>query len=194
MIIRYLKRTANKGTTIRFTGKLDLVCYVDADHAGLFGRENPRSPDSARSGSGYMILLGGVPLTWKSQLMTAICLNTLESEYQSLSLGMKQVIALKLLLEELTEFFEIEGLQAWISAKLFEDNAGALAVATNQRLTSRTKYFHVNGHHFWSHIGYVEDGMISIPKIESRDQGADYLTKGLPCKLFEHNHQLIQGW
>ena len=141
-----------------------------------------------------MILLGGVPLTWKSQLMTAICLNTLENEYQILSLAMKQVIALKLLLEELTEFFEIEGLQARISAKVFEDNAGALAMASNQRLTNRTKYFHVKWHHFWSHIRRVEDGMILIQKIESRDQGADYLTKGLPRELFEHNRQLIHGW
>ena len=193
-IIRYLKRTSDKGTIIKFTGKLDLVCYVDADHAGLFGREDPRNPDSARSRSGYIIMLGGVPLTWKSQLMTAICLSTLESEYQSLSLAMKQVIALKLLLEELTVFFKLDGLHARISARVFEDNAGALAVATNQRLTSRTKYFHVKWHHFWSHIGRVEDGMIAIEKIESREQAADYLTKGLARELFEHNRQLVQGW
>ena len=32
-------------------------------------------------------------------------------------------------------------LQATIHAEVFEDNNGALILATNQRITSRTKYF-----------------------------------------------------
>jgi hypothetical protein len=81
-IIRYLNRTFDKGMYVHFTGKLDLVDYVDADFAGLFGHEqDPRNPNSARSRCGYVILLGGVPLFWKSVLMTTICLSTLEAEY-----------------------------------------------------------------------------------------------------------------
>ena len=193
-IVRYLKRTADKGTIIKFTGRLDLKCYVDADHGGLFGKEDPRDPNSARSRSGYIIILGGIPLIWKSQLMTAICLSTLKSKYQSLSLAMKQVIAVKLLVEELVEQLKTDRITTVICAKVFEDNAGALAVATNQRMTNRTKYFHIKWHHFWSHIGRNEDGKIEIEKIESRKQAADYLTKALPRELYEHNRKLVQGW
>jgi hypothetical protein len=58
-IIRYLKRTPDKGMYIKFTERLDLLDYVDADFAGLFGHEqDPRNPNSARSRCGYMILLG----------------------------------------------------------------------------------------------------------------------------------------
>jgi hypothetical protein len=49
-IIRYLKRTSEKGIYINFTGRLDMVDYVNADFAGLFGSEhNPRNPDIAES-------------------------------------------------------------------------------------------------------------------------------------------------
>jgi hypothetical protein len=112
--------------------------------AGLFGSEqNPRNPDSARSRCGYIILLGGVPLFWKSVLMTSICLSTLEAEYQALSLSLKQVIAFRLLIVELVEFFNLDSLRASMSTTVMEDNQGALCLATNQRLTNRTKYFHV---------------------------------------------------
>jgi hypothetical protein len=79
-IIRYLKRTSDLGIYFNFTGNLDMVDFVDADFAGLFGSEqNPRNPDSARSRCGYIILLGGVSLFWKSVLMTDIYLSTLGS-------------------------------------------------------------------------------------------------------------------
>jgi hypothetical protein len=118
-----------------------MIDYVDADFAGLFGSEqNPRNPDSARSQCGYIILLGGVSLYWKSVLMTAICLSTLEAEYQALSLSLKQVIAFRLLIIEIIEFYGLDSLRTPISTTVMEDNQGALYLATNQRLTSRTKY------------------------------------------------------
>jgi hypothetical protein len=98
-IIRHLKRTQDKGMIVKFTGKLDLVCYVDADFAGLFRYEDPRDINSARSRCGYIILLGGIPVVWKSTLMAAICLSTLEAEYQALSTAMKQLIGFTLLIE-----------------------------------------------------------------------------------------------
>jgi hypothetical protein len=62
MIIRYLKRTRDKGMIMRLTGMLDFVCYVDADSAGLFGHEDPRNRNCAISRCGYIILLGGIPV------------------------------------------------------------------------------------------------------------------------------------
>jgi hypothetical protein len=74
---------------------------------------------------------------------------------------------------------------------MFEDNNGALALATNQRITTRTKYFHVKWHHFWN---AVTTGDIEVVKVSTKDQLADYLTKGLPHEVFEYIHNLVQGW
>jgi hypothetical protein len=44
-------------------------------------------------------------------------------------------------------------LLATVCARAFEDNNGALTLANSQRITSRTKYYHVEWHWFWSHVG-----------------------------------------
>ena len=196
MIIRYLKRTFDKGTIIRFTNKLELVCHADADFAGLFGHEVPRDPTSARSRGGYIIRLRGIPVFWKSSLLTAICLSTLEAEHQCLSKAMTQMISFKLLVEELIEALVLPNPKATIVAHVFEDNQGALLLATNQRVTSRTKCFHVKWHHFWCHVSENngQDGKIVVLKVESCNQDADCFTKGSPRELFERNRKSVQGW
>ena len=70
-LLRYLKGTADKGMIIRPTkGDLRLDMYVDADYAGLHGYEDSRDPNSVRSRTGYITILGGWPIIWKSQLQT----------------------------------------------------------------------------------------------------------------------------
>lgn len=193
-IIRYLKGTSEMGTVVHFTNRLDIVCYADADFAGMFGREIPRNPDGARSRGGYIIVFGGIPLIWKSWLMSAICLSTLESEYQCLSKAMTQLIALRNLIQEMADIFDLGNLKPTIACTVFEDNSGALILATQQRITTRTKYFHVKWHHFWSHVGLAKDGLIEVKKIDTKDQAADYLTKGLAKDMFENNRMIIQNW
>ena len=79
---------------------------------------------------------------------------------------------------------------------IWEDNNGALLLATNQRITNRTKYYHCKWHHFWSLVKNQENpsGWLQIKKVASKEQRADYLTKGLSRELFENNRMLAQGW
>ncbi len=85
-----------------------------------------------------------------------------------------------------------QDLQATIMAVVFEDTKGAYYLATNHRLTNRTKYFHVKWHWFWYHFKVLRDFQIS--SIESENQAADYFTKGLPRDAFERNRLKVQGW
>ena len=126
--------------------------------------------------------------------MSAICLSTLESEYQCLSKAMTQLIALRNLIQEMADVLDLGDLKSTMSCTVFEDNNGALILANKQRLTSRTKYFHVKWHHFWEHVGLAADGKIEVCKVETSKQAADYLTKGLTKDLFENNRKIIQNW
>jgi hypothetical protein len=91
----------------------------------------------------------------------------------------------------------IDGLQlpdtltSTVKCQVFEDNNGALLLATNQRITNRTKYFQVKWHFFCCH---VRDGTIAIVKVDTHEQWADMLTKGLNRKSFERVRRLVQGW
>ena len=79
----------------------------------------------------------------------------------------------------------------WAKGILFKDNNGAWTVASNQRVTSRTKYFQVKWHHFWQ---YVKDGTLIVNRVDTKDQLADYFTKGLSHELFVKNRKSTQGW
>ena len=174
------------------TGDLSLDCYVDADFAGLHGRDPDHSDTSAKSRTGYIITLGGCPILWKSQLQTEISLSTLESEYSALSASMRTLLPLRDLLRELCmELTLPPNFRSIIRCRVFEDNNGALLLATRQRITNRTKYFLVKWHFFWHH---VRNGDVEVLKIATTDQLADYLTKGLNREVFERIRKLAQGW
>jgi hypothetical protein len=191
-IVRYLHRTADKGTIVTPTGDLSLDCYVDADFAGLHGRDPDHSDTSAKSRTGYIITLGGCPILWKSQLQTEISLSTLESEYSALSASMRTLLPLRDLLSEICRELTLPpDFKSTIRCRVFEDNNGALLLATKQRITNRTKYFLVKWHFFWHH---VRNGDVEVLKIATTDQLADYLTKGLNREVFERIRKLAQGW
>jgi hypothetical protein len=80
-----------------------------------------------------------------------------------------------------------------IRATVFEDNNGALSLATNQRITNRTRYYLIKWHWFWSHVGDTPE-KVSVVKIATDQQIADYLTKGLSRETFEKIRKLSQGW
>ena len=196
-IICYLKRTRDLGIIMKPNGQLHLETFVDADFAGLYKQEDMLNPASAKSRTGYIIFLGNCPLIWKSQLQTEVSLSTLEAEYSALSASARQVIFTHNLLKETISRLKINSnLDTKVKSTIWEDNNGALLLATNQRITNRTKYFHIKWHHFWSLVQTRENpsGFIQVEKINTEAQRADYLTKGLSREVFERNRKLAQGW
>jgi hypothetical protein len=190
-IIRYLKRTKDQGMILHPSGQLNLDLYVDADFCGLFRHEDDAVVDSARSRTGYVILLSGFPLIWKSQLQSSIACSTLEAEYTALSYALKALLPIKRLLLEAVGILDIPPpVSTSVRARVFEDNQGAYYLATNHRITNRTRYFlNKEWHWFWAHSDEFE-----IYKVATHDQLADYFTKPLPRELFDHNRLLVQGW
>ena len=191
-LVRYLHRTSEMGMIVKPTGTLNLDCYVDADFAGLHGRDPDRSPTSAKSRTGYIITLGGCPILWKSHLQSEISLSTLEAEYSALSSAMRTLLPLRSMLQEIASGIKLpRTFTSTIKCQVFEDNNGALLLAVNQRITNRTKYFQVKWHFFWQH---VRDGTVAIVKVDTQEQWADFLTKGLNRESFERVRKLVQGW
>ena len=117
--------------------------------------------------------------------------STLESEYLALSSSLKVFLPLKWLVNEIIEQTRSEELeQVNLHTTVFEDNQSCYHLATNQQVTSRTRYLQASFHWFWAHVG-VE---FSIVKCPTDQMSADYLTKPMPKLLFERNRQRVQGW
>jgi len=191
-IVRYLAGTKDKGMIMKPDGTLAINSHSDADFAGLYKVDPMEDTSSAKSRMGFLIKLGGCPLVWRSQLIDAVCLATAEAEYYSLSHCLRTLLPIRRVLEELAANLNMPtSVRATITSTAYEDNSAALTLANNQRLTSRTRYYHTAAHHFWQH---VNDGTVSILPIETSLMDADILTKAKPKATFEENRKRIQGW
>ena len=167
--------------------------FVDASFAGNWDKQDALTGDrdTARSRHGYIILYYGCPLIWKSQLQTEIALSSTESEYTGLSYALREAIPLMTLLEELkTHGFPVDQTKASVQCKVFEDNSGAIEIATNHKWRPRTKHLNCRLHHFWSHVPHN----ISIQHIPTDKQPADILTKAVDQTTLSRHRSWLMGW
>ena len=109
---------------------------------------------------------------------------------------MRDLLPLRRLLAEITanQNLTTDGnlSESVIRSKVFEDNNGALTMATAPKMTPRSKHIAVKYHFFKSHIG--SDKGIVIKKIDSESQLADIFTKGLERVKFENIRKLLMNW
>jgi len=191
-ICRYLKATEDKGLSFRPTSELTLDCYADADFAGLYNVENHTDPVCVKSRTGYVLLLGGCPLFWSSKLQTEIALSTTEAEYIALSQAMRALLPLRSLLREVGTKMQLSySSKSVIRTRVWEDNNGALALATNPtKISVRTKHMAIKYHFFRQFIG----DKICVLKVDTKEQLADLFTKRLPLDSFRALTNKLMGW
>ncbi|RVW28694.1 Retrovirus-related Pol polyprotein from transposon TNT 1-94 [Vitis vinifera] len=72
-VIRYLQRTKDYMLTYSRSSHLEIVGYSDSDFVGCL--------DSRRSTSGYIFMLAGGAVSWKSVKQTLIASSTMEAEF-----------------------------------------------------------------------------------------------------------------
>jgi hypothetical protein len=153
-LVRYMHRTSKMGMNVKPTGTMDVDCYVNADLAGLHGRDPDRSTSSAKSQAGYIITLGGCPILWKSHLQSEILLSTLEAKYSALSSTMRTLLPLRSMLLEIVAGVKLpHTFTSTIKCQVFKNNNGALLfLAVSQRITNCNKYLQVKWHFFWQQV------------------------------------------
>ena len=159
-IFRYLKGTLDLG--ILFNPKNGtLVGYSDADWAGDL--------DSRRSTTGYLFMIGGVPISWKSKRQATVALSTAEAEYMALSAASQEVIWLR-------KFLKNFGFKQETATKVYEDNQGCIALAKNPVAHERTKHIDIRYHFIREQ---VELNTIDVCYLPTEEMLADLMTKGM---------------
>ena len=169
-------------------------CWADAAFSGDWNKEDAEDdPSTAKSRSGFVLAFAGVPLLWYSKLQTEIALSTVESEYISLSQALREVIALMQLADEAKD----QGVPilcqpvTQIKCKAYEDNSGAVELATVPKMRPRTKHINIKYHHFREHI---KAGTIEVIQVNTKEQVADIFTKPLTVELFIKHRTTLLGW
>jgi hypothetical protein len=196
-IVKYLKGTRDKGMIFRPTSDWKLDCLVDSDFCGLWGSEDPDDPIVSKSRTGFIITFAGCPLLWKSCLQQETSLSTMMAEYVALSASMRELLPLKRLVETIAKIVTGDPhIKVNTLSDVFEDNSGALAVATLPKITPQSKFFAVKLHFFKEHVKTPTNpnGTVNIQKIESEKNIADIFTKGLVEAKFVPLRDKLMGW
>ena len=165
-VLRYLRGTDDYGIAFTKSDSGECMGYSNADWAG--------DQEDRRSTSGYLFLMTGGPVSWKSRKQESVALSTAEAEYIALSSAAQETVWLRRLITELGS--ELEG-----PTTLMEDNQSAIAMAKNPQFHGRAKHIDIR-HHFIREK--VNGGDIKLIYCPTGDMIADMLTKGL------NRHQL----
>ncbi|XP_048502902.1 uncharacterized mitochondrial protein AtMg00810-like [Beta vulgaris subsp. vulgaris] len=170
-ILRYLSGSSHQGILLASSSAAKLFAYCDSDWAGC--------PNTRRSTSGFCILLGQSPISWKSKRQSVVATSTAEAEYRSMAFTVYEVMWLKQLLKDL-------GLTNMGGTPLYCDNQAAMAISANLVHHEKTKHVDIDCHFLRDK---AQEGVITPTYIPSTQQLADILTKQLPSS---QHHLLLR--
>ena len=127
--------------------------------------------DDSCSQSGFVFLLNGGAVTWKSTKQETVADSTTETEYIAVNEAAKEAIWMKKFIRDLGVVPSIDG-----PVEIFCDNEGAVALAKEPRAHKRIRHIHRKYHYIRR---LVEEGDITISRVTSEDNLADPFTKPL---------------
>nr|GFB09341.1 putative ribonuclease H-like domain-containing protein [Tanacetum cinerariifolium] len=167
-IIRYLKGTPGHEVLFKANGHLETQVYTDADLTGDKGNR--------RSTSGYFTLVGGNLVTWGSKKQKVVALSSAEAEFRGITRGLAEALWIRKLLSEIRY-------HSTQTSKIMCDNKAAIQISENPVQHDRTKHIEVDRHFIKEKL---ENGIIELSFVRSKDQLADILTKAVSGKIFMH--------
>lgn len=160
--------------------KINLVGYVDADYAA--------DKDNSNSRTGYVFMLCGAPIVWRSALQGIVAQSTCESEYVAANAVAREAEWCRLIYDELCGG-DI-GVDGSKPLRIQEDNQSCIALAKKFIVSRKTKHIRVRYHYVRQQ---VRDGIIALEYIRSADNTADLFTKALKEDLFMiHRDALVK--
>jgi hypothetical protein len=170
-VMRYLQGTKDYMLTFKRSDHLEVIGYSDSDFAGCV--------DSRKSTFGYLFLLAGGAISWKSAKQTIIASSTMEAEF----VACFEATIHGLWLQNFISGLEIVDTIAK-SLKIYCDNSAAVFFSKNDRYSNGAKHMELK---YFAVKEEVQKQRVSIEHITTTLMIADPLTKGLPPKTFKEH-------
>ena len=149
--------------------ELAIMSYIDASFDS--------DPDDHKSQSGYVFMLNGGAVSWRSGKQSSIAQSTMESEYMAAAEASNEAVWLREFVIELGVFPSMRD-----PVNILCDNTGAIANAKDPRNHSTAKHIPRRYHVIREH---VQNGKVKVSKVDTDLNCADPLTKPLPGDKFD---------
>ena len=138
-----------------------LVVYSDSDWAG--------DKQTRRSVSGFIMLLCGVPIMWRSKQQKAVTLSSTEAEFYAVSEAVKEILFVAQVLLDLE-------VPVHTPVTVRVDNMGAIFMSGNASSSARTRHVDTR----WHFVRELQDqGAIEVVFVKTDENLADGFTKNI---------------
>ena len=167
-VLRYLQGTKDYLLTYRRSDYLKEIGYSDSDYAGCV--------NSRKSTFGYIFLLAGGAVSWKSGKQSVIASSTMEAEFVACFEATVHALWLRNFVSGLSIVDNIAR-----PLRIYCDNSAAIFFSKNDRYSKGAKHMDLR---YLSVKEEVKKLKVSIEHISTNLMIADPLTKGLPHITF----------
>ncbi|GJU18820.1 retrotransposon protein, putative, ty1-copia subclass [Tanacetum coccineum] len=142
---------------------LRVSCYTDAGYL--------TDADDLKSQTGYVFVLNGGVVDWKSAKQSIFATSSAEAEYVAAFDASKEAVWVSKFISRLGVVLTIEK-----PINMYCDNTGAIAIANEFGITNGARHFHAKVHYLRK---VIEFGDIKLEKVQTDDNLADPFTKAL---------------
>ena len=163
---------------------------MDADFVGVWNKAESGNSEALLSRAGHILIYDTCLVIWYSKLQTEIAVSTMEAKYIAVNQAARKVLLCTNLLKEINEVFTSNLKEAKLYCEAFENNNSCISLATDQKLSSRTKHIPLKYHHFRQ---FVKDKTTRIFPIDKKEQTADIFTIPLDEVLFLYLRNKLSG-
>lgn len=170
-ILRYLQRTKHHMLVYKRVKELEVLGYTDSDFAGNY-------PSSGKSTFGYVYMLAGGAIAWKSIKQTLTATSTMQAEFIAIYEGTCEGMWLKNFLVQTNMVNTIVSKPL----RIFCDNTSAVFFTKNNKRSTNSKHIDLK---FYSVREKVKHREIEIANIGTHSQLADPFTEALSVEVFK---------
>jgi hypothetical protein len=167
--MRYLQGTKEYMLTYKRVDNLEIEGYTDSDLGGC--------PDDRKSTSGYIFMLAGGAISWKSKKQTIVASSTMQAEFIACYVAATHAAWLRNLVTGLRIVDSISR-----PMRIFCDNSAAVFHTKNNKTSSGSKHLELK---YLTVRDLVKDGTIVVEHIDTNSMLADPLTKVLRPTVFK---------
>ncbi|KAL2246173.1 UNVERIFIED_CONTAM: Retrovirus-related Pol polyprotein from transposon RE2 [Sesamum indicum] len=167
-LIKYLKGNPSAGLFFSRDCELELKAFCDAHWVSCL--------DSRKSLTGYCILLGGSPISWRTKKQTTVARSSAEAEYRSIAATTCEISWVMYLLAHLRVLVHTP-------IPFYCDKKVALHITANPLFHEQTKHLEIDCHVVRNKY---KEGINQPSNIMSKQQVADLFTKVLTGNVFLH--------